>query len=140
MACHWVHLLLLLQNWVCFLSSLVKLFIFVIVCLCYRFFYSFLLFYFFINVLIYFHSLFSWFCLLVHLDYMASLWASLRCLFWILCQVTCRYLFHWGHLLKPYNFLYWSHVCLTLCDLCSFVLVSVYLKEQTPLLVFTDWF
>lgn len=39
-----------------------------------------------------------------------------------------------------WNFIsfFWCHVCLILLDLCSFALVSVHLKEQTPFPVFID--
>lgn len=38
------------------------------------------------------------------------------------------------------SLLSWYQSCLILCDPCSLWLVSVHLKEQTPLAVSTEWF
>ena len=38
------------------------------------------------------------------------------------------------------SFPWWFHICLILCDPRSLALMSVHLKEETPLQVFTNWF
>lgn len=57
-----------------------------------------------------------------HLYSLASCWASLRWLFWILHQATCRFPFLCGYL-SFISFLWWCHVYMIVHDLYSLALL-----------------